>query len=215
MEASDFLPKIPVWIYRLLAAFPATGFLGVDHFAIGSKETGMAKGLVNLLTFGSWYWFDIVQSFDTEKVAREGLSIPFYGSAGIGQGKLGEGLLGSNDPSVKFWINILVIFAGFSIAGLSGLYITKPNPVGGAAKAIGGVAGAIAISLMGMTIASSFKSVVPSNLSVISSLVLPQIGGAQETKETKGVSFVEILTLGTLAALTITGFALHSVRNST
>ncbi len=213
MDTSAFLPKIPVWVYRLLAAFPATGMFGMDHFAIGSKETGMAKALINMLTLGSWYFFDVIQSFDSEKIAEEGLAIPFYGSAGIGQGKFGEGLLGGNDPSTKFWLNILFIFAGFTIAGISGLFISKPDPTGSIAKAIGGVSGAIAASIAGATVYSQFKSFAPTNMgSLVSGLVLKG-GGVEEAPS--GPSFVELLTLGTLATLTVTGFVLNSVRNST
>lgn len=213
MDTSAFLPKIPVWVYRLLAAFPPTGMVGMDHFAIGSKETGMAKALINMLTLGSWYFFDVIQSFDSEKIAEEGLAIPFYGPAGIGQGKFGEGLLGGNDPSTKFWLNILFIFAGFTIAAVSGLFMTKPDPTGSIAKAIGGVSGAIATSIAGATVYSQFKSFAPANMgNLVSSLVLK--GGAVE-EVPSGPSFVEILTLGTLATLTVTGFVLNSVRNST
>jgi hypothetical protein len=216
MDASAFLPKIPVWVYRLLAAFPPTGMVGMDHFAIGSKETGMAKALINMLTLGSWYFFDVIQSFDSEKIAEEGLAIPFYGDAGIGRGKFGEGLLGGNDPSTKFWLNILFIFAGFTIAAVAGIFMSKPDPTGSIAKAIGGVSGAIAASIAGATVYSQFKSFAPTNLgsmgNLVSGLVLKG-GGADEAPS--GPSFVEILTLGTLATLTVTGFVLHSVRNST
>jgi hypothetical protein len=196
--------QIPVWLYRLLAIFPATGFVGADHFAIGSKETGMAKALVNLLTFGSWYFFDIAQSLNPDKLVEEGLEIPFYGSAGIGLGHFGEGF------SNTFWIRILCLFAGLSIAGVAGMFVTSPNPVGGAAKAIAGTASAIALSIGGYMFYSSFQGVVPSNLTgMVSGLVLR--GGGNEPT---GVSFVELATLGTLAAVTIAGFALHNVRTS-
>lgn len=209
MDTSSFLPKIPVWVYRLIAIFPATGMLGVDHFAIGSKETGMAKALVNLFTFGSWYFFDFAQSLNETKLVEEGLDIPFYGQAGIGLGKFGEGLLGGNDAGVKFWLNVMFIFAGFTLAGLGGLFANQPNPVGGIAKAIAGVAGAIAVSLLGMTVYSSFGNLVPPNLSgVVSGLVLKG-GGEQE-----GASFTELLTLGTLTAVTLAGFTLHAIRST-
>lgn len=211
MDTSAFLPKIPVWVYRLLAIFPTTGMLGVDHFAIGSKETGMAKALVNLLTLGSWYFFDIAQSLDAEKVVEEGLGIPFYGAVGIGQGNFGEGLLGSKDPSVKFWLNIMFIFAGLSLTGFAGLFITRPNPIGTTAKAIAGVAGAITFSLISMTVYSSFAKMAPANLTgIVSGLVMK--GGGEESK---GISITELLTLGTLTAITLAGFTLHSIRSST
>lgn len=211
MDTAALLPKIPVWIYRLLAIFPTTGMLGIDHFAIGSKETGMAKALVNLLTLGSWYFFDIAQSLDAEKVVEEGLGIPFYGSAGIGQGNFGEGLLGSKDPSIKFWLNVMFIFAGLSVAGFAGLFIRRPYPAGTIAKVVAGTAGAIAMSLIGMTVYSSFAKMAPTNLTgIVSGLVLK--GGGEEPT---GMSFTELLTLGTLTAVTLAGFTLHSVRSST
>jgi hypothetical protein len=211
MDSSAFLPKIPVWVYRLLAIFPMTGMIGMDHFAIGSKETGMAKGLVNLLTFGSWYFFDIAQSLDATKVVEEGLAIPFYGQVGIGQGNFGEGLLGSKDPSVKFWLNIMFIFVGLSLAGIAGIFTTRPNPIGTTAKVVAGTAGAITLSLIGMTVYSSVGNLAPVNLSgIVSGLVL-QGGGAEPTR----ASITELITLGTLTAITLAGFVLHSARSST
>jgi hypothetical protein len=206
--------QIPVWLYRLLAIFPMTGMIGVDHFALGSKETGMAKALVNLLTFGSWYFFDIAQSFNPEKLEEEGLEIPFYGSAGIGLGHFGEGF------SNSFWIRLMCMFAGFMIAGFAGIFTTRPNPVGGAAKAIAGTAGAIAVSIGGYMIYSSFQKAIPTSLTSLPlgvpnplsgmSGLLMRGGGVEEP----GISLVELFTLGTLAALTLAGFVLHNVRNS-
>lgn len=206
MDAATLLPKIPVWLYRLLAIFPATGLFGVDHWAIGSKETGMAKALLNLLTFGSWYFFDIVQSFDSDKVSKDGLEIPFYGEAGIGQGNFGEGMANS------FWIRILCMFGGFMIAAFAGAFVFKPNPVGGVAKAISGTAGAIAFGIAVTTIYSYFSSKIPTNLSAVSSLVLK--GGANEAAPPTGPTFVELATLGTLASVTIAGFVLQKARSA-
>jgi hypothetical protein len=205
----SLLPKIPVWVYRLLAIFPATGMVGIDHFAIGSKETGMAKALINLLTFGSWYFFDIAQSLDSNKLVKEGLGIPFYGQVGIGKEKLGDGVLGSGDSSVKFWLNILFIFAGFTVAGIAGFFVFQPNPWGGVAKAVAGTATAIALSIISMTVYSSFAKVAPSNLMGAAAGLMK--GGGEE----EGATLPELFTLGTLAVLTITGFVLHSVRNGT
>ncbi len=206
MDPSTLFPKIPVWLYRLLAIFPATGFTGVDHWAIGSKETGMAKALINLLTFGSWYFFDIAQSLDSTKVAEEGLEIPFYGEAGIGQGNFGEGM------SNTFWIRMLCLFAGASIAIVAGLFVSKPNPTGGIAKAIAGTSGAIALGIAGTTFYSYFTSQIPTNLSgVVSGLVLQ--GGAAPQSST-GPTLIELATLGTLAAVTIAGFVLHNTRST-
>ena len=80
--------KIPVWLYRLIAIFPVTGMAGIDHYLLGSQQTAFAKFFVNLLTFGSWYVYDILQSLDADKISDMGLDFPFYGGGAVGKGKM-------------------------------------------------------------------------------------------------------------------------------
>ena len=63
------------------------GFFGLDHFYLRSFGTGMQKFLINIFTFGFWYFWDAIQIiYDGEKVKKEGLTSPLDWIRGIGRG---------------------------------------------------------------------------------------------------------------------------------
>lgn len=66
------------WLYKVLAIFPFTGFLGIDHLALRSPVTAVFKFLVNVFFWGAWYFYDIIQvMMDTTFVAKYGMSTPW------------------------------------------------------------------------------------------------------------------------------------------
>jgi len=63
------------------------GFFGVDHIYLRSFPTAIAKILMNLFTFGLWYFWDIIQIIgDGDRIKKEGLNSPFDWVKGIGRG---------------------------------------------------------------------------------------------------------------------------------
>jgi hypothetical protein len=81
-------------IYMILAILPITGFLGLDHLYLHSPGTFVIKAIFNILTFGYWYFYDVIQAITHEKegVSANGLSVPWFGPAGIGAGSFkGDG----------------------------------------------------------------------------------------------------------------------------
>jgi hypothetical protein len=82
------------WIYRLLAIIPITGFIGLDHLYLRSPGTFILKFILNIITFGFWYFYDLFQSiyFRSDEIGKYGLSAPFVGPLGIGAG------IFSNEP---------------------------------------------------------------------------------------------------------------------
>ena len=65
-------------LYKMFAIFPLTGFLGIDHFVLRSPFTAILKFVVNLLFYGAWYVYDIIQVVaDSEFVAKYGMSTPW------------------------------------------------------------------------------------------------------------------------------------------
>jgi len=63
------------------------GFFGLDHFYLRSFNTAMQKFFVNLISFGLWYFWDIIQiAYDSKRVRDEGLTGPFDWIRGIGRG---------------------------------------------------------------------------------------------------------------------------------
>ncbi len=74
-------------MYKILALFPISGLLGLDHMYMRSAGTGFMKFIMNILTLGYWYFYDAIQSFvDEEDVMKFGVSMPLYGPSGIGAG---------------------------------------------------------------------------------------------------------------------------------
>lgn len=65
-------------LYKIFAMFPLTGFLGIDHLVLRSPFTAILKFLVNVLFFGAWYFYDIIQmTMDQTFVANYGMSTPW------------------------------------------------------------------------------------------------------------------------------------------
>ncbi len=63
------------------------GFFGLDHLLLRSPITAILKFLVNLVSLGFWYWYDILQVFtDFDNFKKYGYSLPIFGPAGLGAG---------------------------------------------------------------------------------------------------------------------------------
>ena len=111
------------------------GFFGTDHFYLRSFGTATQKFLFNLVTFGMWYFWDLVQIFgDPKRVHAEGLNGPFDWIRGIGRGvfidpvkraaeeKEGTSVVRTKKDFVIY--ALLTIFCG--IFGLDKFYIGEP-----------------------------------------------------------------------------------------
>jgi len=102
------LPPFPLWLFKLLSTFPVTGFLGVDHMAIGSPFTGFTKLFLNIFTLGSWYFYDIIQVYNTENLRDKGLNIPFLEWGNIGAGRIDDTKSKDLTKSSKSWLYLLI-----------------------------------------------------------------------------------------------------------
>ena len=105
---------IPIWLYKWLALMPFIGFFGLDHWALDSKFTGIAKLFVNMFTLGSWYAYDVVQAWngiraDKKSVQSSGLDIPFFEGFNIGKGKFDSEPLANMSNNSQMWLLILFI----------------------------------------------------------------------------------------------------------
>lgn len=87
-------------ILALLACFPLTGLLGVDHLYMRSPLTAVLKTILNVLTLGLWYFYDIAQVLTESATVREiGYSVPVLGPIGLGAGLFGTGAEPMTGPS--------------------------------------------------------------------------------------------------------------------
>lgn len=104
--------QIPYWIYMILAAFPLTGMLGLDHVALRSPWTGLLKFLTLIPTLGFWYFYDMAQVFgERDLVEKYGLGVPWYGPVGLGAGIfLGKDVPVSPLEVPRPWTYMLYVF---------------------------------------------------------------------------------------------------------
>lgn len=210
MSLSPIKTGITLEHYRLFTV--VGGLVGLDHFALGSMQTGFAKILINFVGLGAWWIFDIIQAFDKEKIEKgfsEGLDIPYYGSAEIGKNMISvvSGVVTPN-PNAVFYMNILFLIIAVIISGVSASYIGKPAPYGQIASTATTITGllssAIVASLFQQFRASILPAGVPTPTSVVP-LVLQKGGG-------EAFSYADPFLLGTLGLLSLAGFTLAASR---
>jgi hypothetical protein len=120
-------------IYMLLAIFPITGLLGIDHLYLHSPGTFILKAILNVCTLGFWYFYDVIQamSFESEGIAAKGLSVPWFGPAGIGAGSFKVGGAAESPQNSLMYI-AYVLSAMFVPFGLD--YVIAGDYVGAGLK---------------------------------------------------------------------------------
>ena len=92
------------------------GYFALDHLYLRSPLTFLAKIVVNLLCFGVWYWYDVLQAvWNSDVVKLYGLSVPALGPKGIG-----AGVLAKDKPSKLHW-NFLIYSLCLMFGGIFGL----------------------------------------------------------------------------------------------
>ena len=105
--------QIPYWLYMVIAIFPITGILGLDHLLLRSPKTFIFKLLTMIPLFGFWYFYDIAQVVgERELIEKYGLGVPYYGPIGLGAGmfinKDAKNLAPADVP--KPWIFMAYVF---------------------------------------------------------------------------------------------------------
>jgi len=126
--------KLPMWIYKWLTVVPIIGFFGLDHWAVGSNFTGVAKLLVNILTFGSWYAYDIVQAWsatreDGKTVQSQGLRTPFGFYDGIGKNMFDSETVENMGSNSKLWLCIMGIGIFAMLFYFTGFFLTTESGI--------------------------------------------------------------------------------------
>jgi hypothetical protein len=75
----------PYWSLILITVIG--GFIGLDHLWLRSPLSAFLKFIINILTLGLWYFYDILQILgEKDSVMKNGLSAPIIGPLGIGAG---------------------------------------------------------------------------------------------------------------------------------
>jgi len=94
------------------------GGSGIDHLLLRSPTTAAIKVIANVLTLGYFYFYDMIQVLVEEKdVIDRGISMPFVGHLGIGEGiftKPGAKPAPSTSPKpYMFAIYCIAVLIGF------------------------------------------------------------------------------------------------------
>jgi hypothetical protein len=67
------------------------GLFGLDHLLLRSPQTALMKFIINILSLGLWYWYDVLQVFQEMDFVKEyGYSFPIKGPVGLGAGIVGD-----------------------------------------------------------------------------------------------------------------------------
>jgi hypothetical protein len=191
--AAAVLPPFPLWLYKLLAAFPVTGLLGLDHFAIGSNISGIAKLgftilvyvlvgnvpsvmqiFVNYLTIGTWYAYDVVQAFYKSDIHEKGLDIPFFDFGSFGKGKINTEPMKNMSKGTKGWLYLFVGSVFLGAYYLSTFFLSNKNDLGH-------------VSIRYFSIATFWIGVIIMGLSIIYVLSLKATGFNNVTTATTPV----------------------------
>lgn len=126
-------PWYPYW--TLILATVVFGFFGLDHFWLRSPLSGMIKAIVNVLTLGMWYFYDVIQiATEQDRVQKYGLSAPVFGPLGIGAGMFrsgsgsdAEGETLSKSP-FRYLLYVIMLLVPFTF----GLEYVVAGDIGGA-----------------------------------------------------------------------------------
>ena len=94
------------------------GFFGLDHLWLRSPLSGFLKFIINILTLGLWYFYDLLQIFgEKESVMKNGLGAPIIGPLGIGAGMFIDS--GGSSEAVKapylFLIYMFLLWLPFGL----------------------------------------------------------------------------------------------------
>jgi hypothetical protein len=107
--------------YFMFAIFG--GFVGLDYLYIGSPVTAGIKFLVNLFTFGFWWYYDIINAaVAQDQVRLYGPSVPVFGAGGVAGGRFRDPKTPEGDPDLlKRHMNFLIYGIALGIGGIVGL----------------------------------------------------------------------------------------------
>lgn len=212
---------IPVWFYRALAYFPVSGLIGFDHYAAGSSRSAFAKLIVNLLTFGSWYFYDIIYSMDDKILENQGLMIPFFETILIDKRQIqskdatGAPLNLDDTANAEFFVFITMIL-GTICGSLWGFNYNHDYRITIAAYVVTAFTGLSAVFTAYMIYsavkAAAIKAVAAAaggSGTPAGALISALSGGGSRPLESNN----DFILLGALFLITVSGFALSAVRS--
>jgi hypothetical protein len=98
------------------------GLLALDHFYLRSPTTAFMKIIVNMLTFGLWWFWDVDQFVNQkERVLHYGLNYLFDLDRGIARGTILEGK--PKFVSKKDFSSFILLGIFFGVLGLDRMYL--------------------------------------------------------------------------------------------
>lgn len=212
---------IPVWFYRALAYFPVSGLIGFDHYAAGSSRSAFAKLIVNLLTFGSWYFYDIIYSMDDKILENQGLMIPFFETILIDKRQIqskdatGAPLNLDDTANAEFFVFITMIL-GTICGSLWGFNYNNDYRITIAAYVVTAFTGLSAVFtayiIYSAVRAAGIKAATAAaggSSTPAGAVIAALTGGGSRPLESNN----DFILLGALFLITVSGFALSAARS--
>jgi len=97
------------------------GWFGVDYWYLGAPLTGLLKIVMNLFTFGYWWFYDILNAtFNRPTVELFGPTMPFFGTTGCAGARFRQANTTEDPGRLSKHLNYIIYGLVLGVTGIFG-----------------------------------------------------------------------------------------------